>query len=66
VARRKSCKVDLSVFNLLGQKVATVFRGYLPEGRHEFTFDGSGLPVGIYFYKLEANGQVLYRKMVLQ
>jgi hypothetical protein len=59
-------KVELSVFNLLGQKVATVFSGYLPKGKHELTFDGSGLPVGIYFYKLEVEGQVLYRKMVVQ
>jgi hypothetical protein len=58
--------VELNVFNLLGQKVATVFRGYLPAGKHEFTFDGSGLPVGIYFYRLEADGRVLYRKMVVQ
>lgn len=59
-------QVELSVSNLLGQKVATVFSGYLPAGKHEFTFEVSGLPVGIYFYKLEVEERVLYRKMVVQ
>ncbi len=59
-------QIELSIFNLLGQKVATVFSGYLAAGKHEFTFDDSGFPVGVYFYKLEVEGRVLYRKMVLQ
>jgi hypothetical protein len=58
--------IELSIFNLLGQKIATVFSGSLPDGKHEFTFAGSNLPVGVYFYKLEAEGRVLYRKMVVQ
>jgi len=59
-------QVDLSVFNLLGQKVATVFRGALPEGKHELPFQTSGLPAGVYFYKLEMNGRVAARRMILQ
>jgi len=59
-------QVELSVFNLLGQKVATVFSGYLPEGKHEFAFDSSALPVGIYFCRLEVEGEVLYRKMIVR
>jgi hypothetical protein len=56
----------LSVFNLLGQKVATVFDGIAEPG--SFTtaqFNAAGLSSGIYVTRLEFNGRIQMRKMML-
>ncbi|MBI5217117.1 MAG: T9SS type A sorting domain-containing protein [Ignavibacteriae bacterium] len=49
--------VTLKVFNLLGQEVATLINNEeMEEGEYSIEFDASGLPSGIYFYRLEATG----------
>ncbi len=58
-------QVNLSVFNLAGERVACVFDGALNAGEHAMTFDGSDLPSGTYFYTLQADGRSLTRKMLL-
>ena len=49
-------KVTLSVFNILGQKVKTLINGNLSSGEHNVTFDASALNSGVYFYRIEAEG----------
>jgi uncharacterized protein (DUF362 family) len=44
--------VVMSVFNALGQHVATLVDEPLSAGTHEVRFDASGLPSGTYFYRL--------------
>jgi hypothetical protein len=44
--------VDLAVFNLSGQRVAQLQKGFLPPGRTRFLFDATGLASGIYIYRL--------------
>jgi hypothetical protein len=61
----KASEVSLRVFNLLGQEVATLAVGLRPAGTHAVTFDGSGLPTGIYFYHLDSGDFIQTRKMVL-
>lgn len=56
--------VELSVYNVLGQKVTALINQPHQQGRYTTTFDGSGLPGGVYFYKLTANGRVQTHKMV--
>jgi len=58
-------RVTLTVFNLLGQKVATLVNGTEVAGIHAVSFDGRSLPSGIYFYHLQAGEFVQTRKMVL-
>jgi len=53
------------VYNSLGYAIAVLSDEYLSEGRHEFTFDGSSLPSGTYYYVLQANGNVETGKLVL-
>lgn len=60
----------LSVYNILGQKVATLINGPLPPGRHSVEWlstSDNGQPVGsgIYFYKLVAGDHSESKKMVL-
>jgi hypothetical protein len=47
--------VNLSVFNVLGQKVATLKNGEMEAGNHTITWDASQQASGVYFYRLEAN-----------
>ena len=54
----------MTVYNLLGQKVAEVVNGYYTEGKHTVLFDARGLGSGIYFYRMEANGFTSTRKFV--
>lgn len=60
----------LTVYNLLGNEVKTLFSGNAEAGKmYEVEFDASsasgGLTSGIYFYKLSSNGNVQVRKMTL-
>jgi len=57
--------VLLRVFNLTGQQVATVANDYLSAGEHAVTFDGTGLPAGVYAYRLDVNGFSATKKMLL-
>ncbi len=61
----KKAKVELSVFNLLGQKVMTLIDDELPGGIHAVEFDGLHLASGIYFYKLSSGDKEISKKMVL-
>lgn len=49
-------KVTLTVFDILGQKVATLINGSLTAGSHEINFNASNLNSGIYFYRIDAAG----------
>jgi hypothetical protein len=40
------------VYDLLGREVATLVNENLPPGSYEVKFDASGLPSGVYFYRL--------------
>ena len=58
--------VNLTVYNVLGQKVATLFSDRkMSAGNHVVGFDASRLSSGIYFYRLEAGGFVQQRSMTL-
>ena len=57
--------VTLTVFNTLGQKVATLEEGEREAGFHEADFDASGLASGVYLYRLQARSFVETRRMVV-
>jgi uncharacterized protein YxjI len=62
---KNSGNVRLSVYDLLGREVAVLVNGARAAGSHEVTFSRPGLGSGVYFYKLQAGGQVMTKKMVL-
>jgi hypothetical protein len=55
----------LEVFNLAGNRVATLVNGMLEAGEHQVSFDASKLPSGVYLARLEAANRVESRKMTL-
>jgi beta-glucanase (GH16 family) len=46
--------VSLTVFTTLGQQIATLIDGEQDGGYHDVRFDGTKLPSGIYFYRLQS------------
>ncbi len=58
-------RAHLEVFNVLGQKVATLVDGIEQPGLHGVRFDGANLPSGLYFYRLEAGNFTQTRRLVL-
>lgn len=49
-------KVDIRVFNALGQEVISIFNGVISAGNHELIFDASNLNSGMYVYRMDAKG----------
>jgi len=61
----RDCEVRLDVYSILGQRVATLVNGKQTAGYKSVRWDASGLPSGIYFYRLKAGDFVQTRKMVV-
>ena len=61
----KNSLVKLTVYNMLGERVAVLADGYLNAGTHEATWNAASLSSGLYFYRLEAGNTTLTRKMTL-
>lgn len=55
----------LLLYNMLGQKVATLIDKKMKAGYHQINCDASHLANGMYFYKLESGNKVSVRKMLL-
>ncbi len=61
----KAGYIELSVYNILGQKVAVLVNGFKNAGSHATEFNAASLSSGIYFYTLREGSNLLTRKMVL-
>lgn len=57
--------VTLTVFNVLGQQVATLVNGDVEPGYHEVRFDATGLASGVYLYRIQAGSYVDAKKLLL-
>ena len=57
--------VRIDVCNVLGVEVTSLVNGFKNVGIYEIDFDASGLPSGIYFYRLTAGSYVSTKKMVI-
>jgi subtilisin family serine protease len=57
--------VKLTVYNLLGEEVATIVNSFQKADRYEVNFDGSSLSSGVYVYKIESANYTASRKLVL-
>ena len=65
----EDCQVEISIFNVLGQKVRTLVNEYQTSGHKSVTWDGRDDKVkevgsGIYFYKLNAKDYSCTRKLL--
>ncbi len=65
VSGLKAGFVVLKIYDIAGREVALLVNGKIASGEHELTFDGSGLPSGVYFARLTAGNKTSVRRMFL-
>ena len=59
-------RITLSVYNILGQKVATLVSGKQQAGTYSVEWDAAGFSSGLYYYNLETdNGFSQTKKLIL-
>jgi len=61
----EEAEVELSIYNILGQKIATLFGGLKTAGENFITWDAGDAPSGIYFARLESGADSRAIKMLL-
>jgi hypothetical protein len=62
--------VNLNVYDILGNEIATLINKELPAGEYEITFHvgtsrALSLPSGMYFYQLKSGDLIETKKMLL-
>jgi len=62
--------IELTIYNIKGQKVKTLYSGFANIGEHTITWSGidsndKQVSSGLYFYKLKTNNNTLTRKMIM-
>ena len=58
-------EMNVEVYNLLGQSIATLASGYMNAGTHDLTWDASSAPSGMYVVKAQADGFTKTQKLML-
>lgn len=63
-------KIDLNIYNLIGQKVQTLFSGFLSNGIYNYNWNGTDfkgrkVTSGVYFYKVESDDFYSAKRMLL-
>ncbi len=61
----KASRVSLIVYNMLGEEAATLVNGLQDAGVYRAEFDGTNLPSGTYFYRLQAGEFSEVKKLTL-
>lgn len=57
--------VELNIYNLLGQKVASLVNKKMQPGSYRILFNAGSLPSGLYFYSIQAGTFKKVKKMML-
>lgn len=63
---RGRSQVSLKVFNVTGQQVAVLVNAIQQPGRYNISFKRTGIPSGIYFYRLQVGDAVKTGKLVVE
>jgi hypothetical protein len=61
----EASEVRLAIYNILGQEIRVLARMHAEAGYHTVRFDGTGLPTGVYFYRLQAGRFVAARTLTI-
>ena len=57
--------VNIKIFDALGSEIALLVNEIKQSGTHEVSFNASGLPSGLYLYRMNVNDQSFTKKMML-
>jgi hypothetical protein len=58
-------EIELSVTNLLGEKIIELEKTFKKKGVYTIKFDASNYPSGIYFYSLKSKNGIQTKQMIL-
>jgi hypothetical protein len=66
----KPCRVEITIYNLLGRKVKTLVSSMQPAGPYQVIWDGKNdqgndVASGVYFYRMKTDEYVDVKKMVV-
>ncbi|GEM_PF-771993 len=61
----KTTDIQLSIFNLNGQRLETLIDSRQTSGKYELSWQPVNLPAGIYFYRLKVNERLITKKLIL-
>ncbi len=53
------------IYNVIGQRLSTLFEGFLEDGPHDVVWDAGRFSTGTYFYTLETDDFFQAKKMLL-
>jgi hypothetical protein len=63
---KEAANTNLKVYNAFGQEVTVLYSGEAKPGvDYEFNFDGTGMPAGLYIYRLENGNNSASKRMLL-
>ena len=65
VKTHRVASVQLKIYDVLGNEVATLVNEEKPAGNYEVKFDANNLSSGVYFYKLSTQDFISVKKMLL-
>ncbi len=57
--------VEMKVYNILGNEVASIVNGFFKAGEHSINFNAADLSSGVYFYTIKSKNFTQTRKMML-
>jgi flagellar hook assembly protein FlgD len=60
-----SGNVRITIYDSIGREIKTFVNEIKNSGTYEAQFDGSNLTSGVYFYKLQVNGNSIVKQMLL-
>jgi len=58
-------KVSIQVFTINGNKVLSLDKGWQSSGKQQVSFSTGELPAGVYFCRIQVNGIIETKKMIL-
>ncbi|MCF6333842.1 MAG: T9SS type A sorting domain-containing protein [Draconibacterium sp.] len=61
----RMAEVTLTIYDVLGQKKATLLNQEMPQGKHNIAFNADGLTPGLYLYQLEVENKTMVKTMAL-
>ena len=57
--------VEITVYDIMGRKVETIYNGFKSNGAHSITWDASNKSSGIYYIQIKSNNTIKTEKVVL-
>ena len=58
--------VKITVFNEIGEKIQVLENGFKTAGNYSVSFNGSNIPTGVYFYRIDAGNFSQVKKMIME